>query len=60
MTCPHRMCFKGTHPSFRKGLWLCADCQQYVDLKYLDGYGIVLAALRKDWNHTPAAPEEKR
>lgn len=46
--CPHRMCFKGTHESFKKGLWLCADCGEFVDLKYLEDYGVVMAALKKE------------
>lgn len=46
--CPHRMCFKGTHKSFQKELWLCADCGEFVDLKHLDEYGVVMAALKRE------------
>lgn len=44
--CQHTMCFKGTHPSFPVGKWLCVECEQFIELDLI-GYGVVLTAFRK-------------
>lgn len=57
-TCEHRLLFLGTHPDFRKG-WLCKECRQYVDLGTLDGYVVVLAAVREGGAHAQEEMERK-
>ena len=44
--CEHTMLFKGTHPSFKRGCWLCADCAQFIEELDLAPYGVVLAAFK--------------
>jgi len=44
--CSHPICYKGTHPSFKKGKWLCADCGQQIDLGKLQEYAVVFAAMK--------------